>query len=196
MLDHKTPVLAYAFEPDKKINVRKDRLAAYGLVPGPWLAELKNHLLAENKSAMIHLPDGNKASVGDLGAKLVLIMPGKKLVYATDLADTMDNRERLVALARNAHTFFCESPFIEADVDHAARNGHLTTLACGEIATAAGVTRLVAFHFSRRYADNPQQIYDELKAACSSVFVPKSMFLFEPSAACESETILKLDPLT
>ncbi len=195
LLDHHTPVVAYAFEPDKEINVRKDRLTARRLEPGPWLSELKRQLLAENETAMIQLPDGSEASAAALGAELVLISPGKKLVYATDLADTSDNRKRLVTFARNAHTFFCEAPFIEADADHARRNAHLTTRACGEIATAASVARLVPFHFSRRYADKPQQIYEELKAACRQVVVPPSMSVFEAATvpASAEERVLKLD---
>jgi len=190
VLDHKTPVVAYAFEPDKDINIRKDRLQEQGLEQGPWLTELKQQLLADNKSTVIQLPNGQKKSVGALGAELALIRPGKRLVYATDLADTPTNRQRLITFARNAHTFFCESPFIIKDVQHAVRNGHLTTKACGEIASAAAVGRLVAFHFSRRYRDQPQQIYDELKESCSRVEIPKSMSIFETS-----DTTLCIKPL-
>ena len=180
VLDHKTPVLAYAYEPDKEINIRKDRLQEQGLEQGPWLTELKQQLLADSKSAVIQLPNGQKKSVAAL-AELVLIRPGKRLVYATDLADTATNRDQLIKFARNAHTFFCESSFIEKDIQHALRNGHLTTKACGEIASTAGVGRLVAFHFSRRYRDTPQQIYEELKESCSRVEIPKSMSIFETS---------------
>ena len=100
-------------------------------------------------------------------------------MYATDLADTPDNRQRLQALAQYAHTFFCEACFLEADVEQAVRTGHLTTRACGEIATAAGVARLVPFHHSQRYTDRPQQIYDEVFAACSRLVMPQSMRWFE-----------------
>lgn len=193
-LDHHTPVIAYAYEPDKEINVRKDRLTELGLESGPWLSELKQHLLADNQSTMIQLPDGSESSVARLSDELVLIQPGKKLVYATDLADTEVNRKRLVSFSKNAHTFFCEAPFVEADVDHASRNGHLTTRACGEIATAANVARLVTFHFSRRYADNPKQIYDELIASCNRVVVPKSMSVFKPPLSIsDTENELRLD---
>ncbi len=88
--------------------------------------------------------------------------------------------------------FFCEASFIVADADHAARNGHLTTRACGEIATAAGVSRLVPFHFSRRYTDNPQQIYDEIHEYCSRVLLPKSMALFEVQPKADEGAIIEL----
>lgn len=180
-LDHHTPVLAYALELARTINVRKDRLTARGLQPGPWLTGLKQQLLADNPTARITLPDGSEALTGQLGDELTLVTPGKKLVYATDLADTADNRERLQGLARNAHTLFCEAPFSEAHAANARKNGHLTTRAAGEIATAARVSRLVPFHFSRRYSDDPQRLYDELRAACSRVALPISMSVFDDS---------------
>jgi ribonuclease BN (tRNA processing enzyme) len=172
-LDHGTPVLAYAFEPDVQLNVRKDRLVARGFAPGPWLGALKRHVLAGNTAATITLPDGTETTVGAAAADLVLMSPGKKLVYATDLADSADNRRRLIALARHAHTFFCEAAFVEADVEQARRTGHLTTRACGEIASAAEVARLVPFHFSRRYFNNPQRVYAEVSAACVRTVLPR-----------------------
>jgi ribonuclease BN (tRNA processing enzyme) len=104
-------------------------------------------------------------------------------VYATDLADTPDNRERLIDLARHAHTFFCEAPFITAEAEHALRNGHLTTRASAEIANAAGVARLVPFHLSRRYQSDPQQIYDEIKEICPRVVVPAPHLFAMPADA-------------
>ena len=171
-LDHGTPSIAYAFEPALQINVRKERLAERGLEPGPWLAELKAHIAAGTTETELELPDGSRERVGALAEALTLIRPGQKLVYATDLADTAGNRARLTGLAAGAHTLFCEAAFTTADAQQAARTGHLTTRACGEIATAAGVTHLVPFHFSRRYEDTPEQVYAEVAAACSRVVVP------------------------
>lgn len=178
-LDHHTPVLAYAFEPDQEISIRKDRLAARGWAPGPWLGALKQHLLADEHTARVRLPDGSASAAAPLAAELVLITPAKRLVYATDLADHAENRARLQDFARHAHTFFCEASFIEAHAEQAARTGHLTTRACGEIATAAGVARLVPFHFSRRYAEVPQQVYDEIAAVCSRLVMPRALGLGE-----------------
>src|SRR5690606_17902696 len=62
-LDHGTPVLAYAFEPTRQINIRKDRLRARGWAPGPWLTQLKRHLLAGEQALPIVLPDGSRATV-------------------------------------------------------------------------------------------------------------------------------------
>ncbi|MDX1812319.1 MAG: hypothetical protein R3240_10255, partial [Gammaproteobacteria bacterium] len=182
-LDHNTPVLAYAYEPVAQINIRKDRLVARGLSPGKWLGELKQAILSENFQASITLPDGISEKVSTLARDLVLITPGKKLVYATDFGDTADNRKRLIQLAINAHSFFCESAFLQSDLEHAERHKHLTTISCGEIATKAKVARLIPFHFSQRYRDDAQQIYDEVESACQQLIKPKSMQVFaEPVA--------------
>ncbi len=177
-LEHVSPVLAFALEPAQQINVRKDRLLARGLARGPWLGELKRQLQAGEHAAAVVLPDGRTESAAALAAELVIISPGKKLVYATDFGDSAENRRRLVALARGAHTLFCESTFLEKDAAQAVRTAHLTTRACAEIAEAAGVARLVPFHFSRRYEDNPAQIYAEISAICRTVVIPKSMAVF------------------
>jgi ribonuclease Z len=176
-LQHVSPVLAYAFEPAQTLNIRKDRLRARGLQPGPWLGELKRCLQAGEGEAHIVLPDGAREPVQALADELILISPGKKLVYATDFADSAENRVRVIALARGAHTLFCESTFIEADADHATRTAHLTTRACAEIAEAAGVTRLVPFHFSRRYENDPAAVYGEIAAACKAVMMPDSVVI-------------------
>lgn len=170
-------VLAYALEAERQLNIRKDRLEARGLEPGPWLDALKQHLLAGSTAAMLDLPDGSRAPAAALAADLVLSTPGKRLVYATDLGDTRDNRDRLLGLARHAHTLFCECSYLEADVDLADMNGHLTTRACGEIATLAGVSRLVPFHFSRRYQHRAEQLYDELGQHCAQLCRPAAGLL-------------------
>jgi ribonuclease BN (tRNA processing enzyme)/polynucleotide 5'-kinase involved in rRNA processing len=185
-LDHQgTTVIAYAFEAKQQLNIRKDRLKAREFEAGPWLKELKQHIQANNLAAMIQLPDGSVDRAGALADELVQITPGKKLVYATDFADTDDNHGKLVHLARHAHTFFCECSFMEADREHARRNGHLTTRACGEIATEAGVSRLLPFHFSRRYQHRTDELYDELSEYCSHVCLPRSIAVFEASSAID-----------
>jgi ribonuclease Z len=174
-LEHVSPVLAYAFEPARTLNIRKDRLQARSLPPGPWLGEVKRCVQGGDGETHIVLPDGRTETARALADDLVLISPGKTLVYATDFADSPENRARVIALSRGAHTLFCESTFREADAAHAARTAHLTTRACAEIAEAAGVARLVPFHFSRRYEKDPAALYAEIAALCTAVVVPETL---------------------
>lgn len=172
-LDHGTPVLAYAFEPRARIKVCRDRLQALGVPTGPWLQELKREYLAGNHRHVIVLPDGSRASVEQLKEQVLLSSPGEKLVYATDFADTPGNRERLVELARGAHSLFCEAAFTLEHEKQAHRTQHLTTRACAEIANLASVRHLLPFHFSKRYIKDVGAVYRELGGMCSNTVIPR-----------------------
>ncbi|HEX7081519.1 MAG TPA: MBL fold metallo-hydrolase [Gammaproteobacteria bacterium] len=169
MLDHRTPILAFALESAREISVRKERLAALGLPAGPWLARLKHEIAAGREDETVELPGGERRTVRALADALVTVARGTKLAYATDLADTADNRRKLADLARGADALFCEATFREADAHKAERTAHLTTRACAEIAAAAEVERLVPFHFSRRYESDADAVYRELRARFGAV---------------------------
>ena len=162
-LDHGTPVLAFAYEPDTQLKVRKERLETQGWAPGPWLGELKQHALAGNHAAEIELPDGSQRAVAELAEQLLMTQPGQRLAYATDFGDTAENRERLLSLAHGAQVLFCEASFREDQAEQARRTGHLTARACGEIAAAAEVGQLVPFHFSRRHVEDVHALYSEIR---------------------------------
>lgn len=157
------PVLAYCLEFRPQYNVRKQILAERNMASGPWLGNLKKMIKAGDHGALIRLPDGSTCNAWNLAADLLQVTPARKLVYATDLSDTSENREKLTSLAKDAHTMFCEAAFSENDREHARSSGHLTGRACGEIARAAAAEQLVPFHFSRRYEKRMSVIHDEIK---------------------------------
>jgi ribonuclease BN (tRNA processing enzyme) len=161
-LDHGIPVLAYALETRMQLNVSKPRLKDIGLAGGPWLRELKQRLLAGERNAEVALPDGNRRMAADLERELIEITPGRKLVYATDFADTQDNRRALRSIAKGADVLFLEAGFTDTHRNQALNTGHLTARACGEIAAEARVNLLVPFHFSRRYESDIKKVYREI----------------------------------
>lgn len=163
------PVLAYGLDLPPKLNVRKERLSASKLTPGPWLGRLKERFADDDRQAVIQLPDGSMDSAQNLAGQFLHISAARRLVYATDLSDNSANREKLTALAREAHVLWCEAAFVGADRHYAESSGHLTALACGEIALAARVRRLLPFNFSRRYEKDPSAVYDEIRAVCKKL---------------------------
>jgi ribonuclease BN (tRNA processing enzyme) len=173
-LDHGIPVLAFAWQAGLQVRVLPERLAAAGLLPGPWLRRLKQAITSGETDLEIGLPDASRRPAAALAAELLAVSPGPRLVYATDLADSPENRRRLIALARGAHSLFCEAAFAQADAGQAHRTGHLTARACGEIAQAAGVGQLLAFHLSRRYQEEPERIYAEIREVCTRLASPPS----------------------
>ncbi|MGE0625636.1 MAG: MBL fold metallo-hydrolase [Pseudomonadales bacterium] len=164
-LDHGIPVLAFALEYAPRIHIDRERLTDLSLEPGAWITALKRHLRDGDTRAVIELPDGSARTVAELAEALVVASPGERLAYATDFADTAENRHRLSELADGADLFFCEATFCAADAAQAQETRHLTVRACAEIARAAKVERLVPFHFSKRYTRRPEAVYAELHNA-------------------------------
>ncbi|GGX41717.1 Clp1/GlmU family protein [Saccharospirillum salsuginis] len=162
-LDHDIPVLAYALEHANKLSIRETALRDMKQPPGPWLGDLKQAVQHNRMDETLTLPDGTEHTVRTLADRLVEQTPGETLVYATDLADTQANRTALIGLARGADAFVCEAPFLQADREQARSTQHLTARACGEIAAAAGVKRLVPFHFSKRYKKDAGAVYREIE---------------------------------
>lgn len=169
VLEHGTLCLAFAVEEDAHINVWKNRLAELGLPVGPWLRVLKRAVI-ENRSDDYLLRitiRGTPPCDMPLGAlrSAVTVTPGQKIAYVTDAADTKTNRDAIIALARNADILFIEAAFAAEDTELAAERAHLTTTAAGEIARAADVRRVEAFHFSPRYAGQDERMLNEVRAA-------------------------------
>jgi len=175
-LDHAgLPVLAFAFEWTRMISVSAERMVARGLRAGPWVAELRRRFIAGDGGG-ITLPDGTESSVEDAAAALLTVRDGPRLVYATDLGATEENRAALADFARGATVLVCEASFREADAARAAQTGHLTGRACGEIAEAAGVSALAPFHISARYEDEPAAALAEVcRATSARVLLPPTL---------------------
>ncbi|MGH7819714.1 MAG: ribonuclease Z, partial [Candidatus Binatia bacterium] len=105
--------------------------------------------------------------LGELRDKLILESRGQKIGYVVDTLFSPENQEKIVDLVRAADVFYCESPFLEEDVEQATRRYHLTAHQAGILGREAGVRRLEVFHFSPRYEGQADRIYAEARAAFS-----------------------------
>ena len=172
-LDHDITCLAFAFEEKTHVNVWKNRLAEIGLPTGPWLNELKRAVM---QGAPDNAPqrawwrdrDGLHERIfplGELKARVLELVPGEKLCYATDVLYSAENERRLAALAADADQLYIECVFLEEDAGHAARKFHLTARQAGRIARAARARLVVPFHFSPRYAEREAELRAELEQA-------------------------------
>lgn len=166
VLDHGIPVLGAALHETEHISVNKDRLERIGLVPGPWLRELKHAVRRcedDDRPIRADTPDGSGRAYRrrDLADEIILRSPGQRLAYVTDIRHTAENVDRVSALARGADLLVCEAAFLHEDVDLARERSHLTARQAGEIARAAGVQRLAPFHLSPRYQGREREFLDE-----------------------------------
>jgi ribonuclease Z len=166
-LDHRIVSMAYAVTERTHLNVRPDALARSGLRPGPWLNELKRAVRAGHDDAMlVAVAAGDRRPLGDLREALLTVTPGQKIAYVVDALFSPANVASVVRLAAGADLFFCEAPFLEADLEQATRRYHLTARQAGALARAAGVRRLHVFHFSPRYEGR----YGDIRAEAAAEF--------------------------
>lgn len=172
ILDHGTPCLAFALQEPAHLNIWKTKLEERGLVVGSWLRDLK-------RAIQDHQPDSFPIQAQrnrDQGAQsvslplhalreVVQVTPGQKIAYVVDARYHDANAERIERLASGADLVFIECAFLEADTAHAARKNHLTARQAGLLARRAQVKQLVPFHFSTRYSDRADALWEEAQRA-------------------------------
>lgn len=169
-LDHKIPSLAFSIREKFHININKDLLIKLDLPVGPWLDELKTCFRQEMPLDSLFVARWIKDGINEekpfrLGElienRLVIITRGQKITYLADAAGNEKNKEKIIKLAKDSDTLFCEAAFLDADRDKALQKYHLTAKDAGAIAREAGVQLLEIFHFSPKYRDNPAELYEE-----------------------------------
>ncbi len=173
---HDIQSLAFVFEEGVHINVWKNRLEQLRLPTGAWLTELKKKVregAPDDTPIRVHwrTREGSHDEVfalGQLRDSVLQFVPGQKVCYVTDAADTPGNRRVLMDAARDADLLFIEAVFLDQDRELADRKGHLTARAAGEIARAAEVAAAVPFHFSPRYMGREDELRYEFAAAAES----------------------------
>jgi ribonuclease Z len=167
-LDHKIVSMAYAVIERTHLNVRAGTLEAGDLRPGPWLNVLKNAVRrGDADDTPIEVAPGDRRPLAALRDALLDVTPGQKVAYVVDTLFSPANAERIIRLAAGADSFYCESPFMDEDIDQATRRYHLTARQAGALARAARARRLNVFHFSPRYEGR----YGELVAEANAEYL-------------------------
>jgi len=144
--DHGIPVLGVVLRESRHFGVNKDLLLRRGLVPGPWLRELKDAIRGGAKNDT----EG-----------LIVEGPGQVVAYLTDLAGTGENLTQAENFVREADLLLCEAAFLDEDRDLAFERKHLTAKQAGELARRAGAKRLAVFHVSPRYEGREAEVLRE-----------------------------------
>jgi len=172
-LDHKIPCLAFALEEKDRVNIKKTGLLEMDLPTGQWLLELKRKILGnEPNDTPVRIWSRKKGSdfeeersLGELKEKLVIISPGEKISYVTDVLYNKENCRRIIDFVRGSEVLFIEATFLDEDSRRAQEQNHLTARQAGDIARRAGVKRIVLFHFSPKYQKCGNMLEEEaLKA--------------------------------
>jgi ribonuclease Z len=173
ILDHKIPCLAFALTEKSHLNIDPTALEAMRLKAGRWLDRLKQAVRADEPDdttipALVQengVATERPFALGELRERLVLESRGQKIGYVVDTLFNDANRERIVALVREADLFYCEAPFLAEDEEQATKRYHLTAQQAGILGREARVRRLEVFHFSPRYEGQAERIYAEARSS-------------------------------
>ncbi|MGI9616632.1 MAG: ribonuclease Z, partial [Acidimicrobiales bacterium] len=160
-LDHRVPTFGYRIDEPDGIRLDADALAAFG-IEGPDVGRL--------------VRDGRlETSEGTIGVEQVSHhKPGQSMAFLMDTGLCSAAEE----LADGVDLLVCESTFLHAEVELAARFKHLTAQQAATIARNAGARRLVLTHFSARYSDSSvfgeeaSSIHDDVVVADDLLIVP------------------------
>jgi len=129
----------------------------------------------------ISIRDDLSVPLGVLKQGALRTARGQKIAYIVDIAYHQASIEKAIALARDADQLFIEAPFLEVDVDFAARSRHLTARQAGDIARCAHVARLIPFHFSARYRERENELLCEAETAFSAGSACGSILYTDPA---------------
>jgi ribonuclease Z len=170
VLDHGIPCLAFAIKERFHININKDRIAAMGLETGPWLTDFKQALYngRDSESDFEIIAGGGQVQrfgLGELAEQIALVTRGQKIAYIADAGYSPENQERIISLAKDADHLYIEAAFLELHKDIAAEKCHLTARQAGKLAARAGAKEFTIFHFSPRYTDQQDLLYQEASEA-------------------------------
>lgn len=171
LCDHGMPVLAFRLTEREIFSIDPAALAAAGLVPGPWLRELKGRWRRGELGQAPLTVTGMSGSdtltqtVEDDAAlfrRLRSDRPAASLGYVTDIGFTAANRGRLSRSLANVSLLCCECTFLAADVAKARASHHLCSSDVSELADTLRPRVLLPMHLSKAYVHRPYNLYAEL----------------------------------
>ncbi len=161
ILDHKIPCAAYSFQEPFHLNFRQDVLEKRGWARGPWLTELRKSIRRGLPGDSSFMVSGKAYTLDKLKDLLVIITPGQKIGYVTDIHASRSNVNRVAAILEGCDILFCEAAFLDDDIHKAEQTCHLTASQAGQLARKTQAKKLVLFHFSPKNHHRQALYYQE-----------------------------------
>lgn len=150
-VEHGVNAFGYVFEEDSQIKANKQKMESLGIGSSPKVGKLKEGESVEWK--------GETVEPGQVTERV----QGRKIVYSGDTAKCSN----LVENAKDADILINEATCTHDIVEQ--RENHSSAKQAGEIASEAGVKKLILTHFSRRYRGNEEKLRKEAEEEFENV---------------------------
>ena len=170
--EHRVASLAYRVNERPRFLIDKDKLAALGLMPGPWIGELKRRILqGEGLDADLEVcrrdADGRprQARVRDIRSLLRRIQRPQRpaaIGYISDVGFTEANRTRLTELMQGVDLLICECTFLRDGRQRARNSHHLCTDDVNWLLRDLRPRFFLPMHLSKTYSRCSAELYREL----------------------------------
>jgi ribonuclease Z len=149
--DHmRTPALGFALVEDLRLGrFNPERARELGIPEGPMWGRL-------HRGIRVTLDDGREVGPEELVGPT---RPGRKLVITGDTRPC----DATVEAATGADLLVHEATFVDEDAGRAAETGHSTAREAAQVASRAGVRRLVLTHISARYSRDASDLEREAR---------------------------------
>lgn len=160
-LDHRgAPSLGFALvEEDRRGRFHPDMARDLGIPEGPMWGEL-------HRGRAVTLPDGR---VIDPATLVGPTRAGRTVVITGDTRPC----DATIEAATGADLLVHEATFGHEEIDRARETGHSTAREAAEVASRAGVGRLVLTHFSARYSRDTSELEREARFVFPSTVCAK-----------------------
>jgi ribonuclease Z len=171
LLHHGIPVLAFRLRESKIFAVDMEKMAARGLVPGPWLPELKRRFFADwppaepltvarmRGEAIVEEPI---ADAEGLYAQLRGEHGTASIGYLTDCGYLPENRRRIGSFLAGVTLLVGECAFLARDGQKARLSHHLCTTDWNQLLAELQPRLFLPFHLSKTYLGKCPELFTEL----------------------------------
>jgi len=162
-LDHTAEAWGYRIKENDSVSLLPEKLKELGIY-GKDVGRLK-------KEGAIEI-NGKKISIEECSIE-------KK---GQSMAFVMDTRlcENAFRLAEDVDLLVCESTYLSSETNEAKSNGHLTAAQAAEIAREANANLLVLTHFSQRYQNIQDFLFEAQKIHQNAIAVKDGDFVDLP----------------
>ncbi len=172
LCDHRIPSLIFRFTEKPAFAVDEEKMAAAGLVPGPWLRDLKRRFhRGDIKGAPMRvlLRAGEELREEPLPDAAALYRSIEReqepssIGYATDIGFTGENLQKVFSLLTGVTLLVCECSFLGQDMDKARESYHLCTTDLNRAVDTIRPAFLLPMHLSKSYVHHTRRLYEELE---------------------------------
>lgn len=171
-VDHKLPVLIFRITEQPGFCVDEKRLAAAGLLAGPWIRELKKRFFSGELKGL-PLPvtcregEGVKEKVicdaAALYEHIRALESPASIGYFSDLGFNAPNRLTLTAFLQGVTLLIGECSYLAQDVERARASSHLCSCDVNTLLEELQPAFFLPMHLSKSYLGQSSRLFDELK---------------------------------